>query len=104
MQVGEILCRLPADLEARQKLVEGILQKEYLHLFVVKYNGNTLAHVNNEAFKDLRSDAELHLEVTLSGLPTTGAIEIDVNMQRLGTQPADSSQWLPISGSPYVIQ
>ena len=105
VQVGEILCRLPVDLEARQRLFEGMFLKTDSDLFAVMYNGKILARINNGALKDICPNAELCLGVRLSGLPTTGAIEVDVNMQRLGThQPVKSSQWLPISGSPYVIR
>ena len=106
VQVGEILCRLPADLQARQKLVGDMLEKEAgLPLFAVKYNGTTIAHVSvGEAFKDPSSTAELRLPVELRNFPATGEIIIDVEMRSLGMHPSGQAPWLPISGSPYIIR
>jgi len=36
VQGGEILCRLPVDMEARQKLIDGMLDEQDLNLFSVE--------------------------------------------------------------------
>ena len=102
LQVGEIFCRLPS--EEGRKLAIGMLRKVDFPLFAVKYNGETLPEVNaREAFRDFCSTGELRLEVTRRlAIPTTGDIEIDVEIRYLCG--SAKFPWLPISGSPYIIR
>lgn len=106
VQAGEILCRLPSELKARQNLVSRILQiqEERSDFFVVEYGGNLNKRVHidvAEALNNLRCPDELRLKVSLPGLPAVGSIKIHVKMRSLGP---DLSAWLPISGSPYDIR
>jgi hypothetical protein len=103
VQQGEILCRLPPDLDANQNLVGRMLQiqEDGLNLFEVDYGGQVQAQINVvDVLKNLRRNEELRLHVVLPNLPTIAArgIRIHVMMRGLVSgQPA----WLPISGSPY---
>jgi hypothetical protein len=74
VQQGEILCRLPADLEANQNLVRRMLQiqEDGLNLFEVDYGGRFQAHVNVvEVLKTSRHNEELRFHVILPDLPAS---------------------------------
>jgi hypothetical protein len=98
-QDGEILCRLPVDIMARDNLVKRMLQMQQygLNLFEVDY-GRVHAHTI-EVVKDLCLNEELRLHVKLPDLSATARrTQIHVKMRRLVSNSQDS--WLPISGSP----
>jgi hypothetical protein len=103
---GEILCRLPVDLPARQNLIDGMLKESDLNLFMVQYSGRgeQLIHVA-ESLRNVRPGHELRIIVKPSVLPTNaGRIDAQIKMRNLGRDACALPRWSPISGSPYVLQ
>jgi hypothetical protein len=98
-RTGKILCRLPVDLPARQTLIDEML-KENWNLFMLDWDGGDLFVSSQENATSIRT--ELCIPVDLQALPLTGGIPISVRMRSLTV--GESSTWLPISGSPYVLQ
>lgn len=107
IQAGEILCRLPTDLTARQNLVDAMLQETDLNLFMVEYNGKSgktqVPIPVGSTLRSLRSTAELCFHVQLGNMPVTEDVMIHVKMRMLNRLEAQFSVWLPISGSPYRV-
>ena len=105
IQAGEILCRLPTDLTARQNLVDAMLQETDLNLFMVEYDGKSgktqVPIPVGSTLRSLRSTAELCFHVQLGNMPVTEEVMIHVKMRMLNRLEAQFSVWLPISGSPY---
>jgi len=107
VQNGEILCRLPADLRARENLVNRMLLKQTqdsrLKLFDVDYDGRVAHIIVVEDLNQLLPGEELRLHVKLTGLLASTAhsgTQIHVKIRSLLT---NQLAWLPISGSPYKI-
>ena len=107
---GEILCRLPVNLEPRKNLIHKMLEQSDL---VVELGGNCCEYVNAEkSLKYVRPGVELSIPVTLYELP--GATlssppifpaKVQIKMRNLSrnTSSTLSHGWSPISGSPYML-
>jgi hypothetical protein len=103
VQKGEILCRLPTDLEARQILVNRMLhvQEEDLNLFEVQYIDEIRARsIVVEVLENPPAD-DVCFQVSLHGIPVAVEVKIHVKMRSLITT---HSVWSPISGSPYDLR
>jgi hypothetical protein len=107
-QSGEIRSRLPVDLDARNTLIDAMLQHRGMDLFRVEFIGTARETLSIAAPHDLTLDRkrdELRIPVQLSALPSAGKIEIDIRMRNVNRNVPPSHQpWSPISGSPYVLR
>jgi hypothetical protein len=66
--VGEILCRLPVDLEIR-KLIDQMVKESDLNMFMVEYPILDVEHVSAaEGLRDTLSGDELRIPIRLCGL------------------------------------
>jgi hypothetical protein len=98
---GEIVCRLPAGLGARQRLVEAMLQQD-LNRFVIEYNGRLPGMHMNVSIGGILDGyspaAEFRLPVKLKDLSISGRTRVHIEMRSLRRV-----KTLPISGSPFLI-
>jgi hypothetical protein len=108
VHTGEILCRLPVGLGARQNLIDRMRQEIDPNLFVVEYNhsgGLTRVHIDvADALKSFDETAELYFPLKLHDFPA--GVKIHVMMRSLCTPQSANIprfEWWPISGSPYVV-
>jgi hypothetical protein len=95
---GEILCRLPV--EAYQDLVKGMREEAHSNpvIFMVEYDEERDVPIDvAKVLSGPASSTGLCFHVTLPKPPRKKVL---VTMRTLGVQ---EEQWLPISGSPYVI-
>jgi hypothetical protein len=110
-RIGEIHCRLPTGLKERQNLVRAMRLQPNTNLFVVEYDRLRPPEIRMEinvaeAFGSVASGDELVLRVKLEDVPENGRTTIHAKMRSLKMPQAVDfrrSEWLPISGSPYVL-
>lgn len=101
---GDILCRLPVDLDARKRLFQEMGKKPNSTLFevdiidqyrpILEIQAGSLAHCG--------IGDELRIPVELFDIPDEGQVAIQITMLNF-RENADSIQF-PISGSPYVLR
>jgi hypothetical protein len=103
---GEIRCRLPVDIEGHQTLVDKMWSQTDSNLFAVVFESKrTLLDVKKSLQPDMRG-SELcipaDIQLLASNLPNLREITIRIEMRPLSVG-LTSSEWSPISGSPYVL-
>jgi hypothetical protein len=101
---GDILCRLPVDLGARQRLFEGMGKEPKAALFVVELIDHNRPPVEIRAgwLEHTRSGEELRVPFELRELPVEGQITLQISMRNFRKK--SDSRLFPISGSPYVVR
>jgi len=108
VQFGQILCRLPVNLSARQNLFDGMRQEQDMELFSIQFVGRPRLITKIDVADSLAGispEDELQIPVEIHDLPAMGDIVIQIMMRGLrdgrSGSPASGS---PISGSPYVLR
>lgn len=108
VQIGEIQCRLPVDLDARSNLVDKMAEDADTDLFVVETGGKAIKSINvKDSLGSISPGVELRIPVKLEGLPDAGEIVVHMKMRSLGENTPRSllyHRWVPISGSPFVLR
>lgn len=102
---GEIRCRLPLDLEARQNLFHAMQCERDQELFLAELgNGYSQKITVAGTFDNFRPKHELRILVALRDLPAVeNEMEITIRMRNIGPARASTYRWCEISGSPYIL-
>jgi len=102
---GEILCRLPVNLEARQSVIDKILEETELNLFVIEFGDGRREHVDVSSLNGVHSGDDIHIPVILNELPDKAEVQIKMRNSSWtqNTRSLESRGWSRISGSPYTL-
>jgi len=102
---GEILCRLPVHLEARQSVIDKILEETDLNLFVIEFGDGRREHVDVSSLNGVHSGDDIHIPVILNELPDKAEVQIKMRNSSWtqNTRSLESRGWSRISGSPYTL-
>jgi hypothetical protein len=105
-QTGSILCRLPLDIGARQRLLDGMRGQMDMNIFFVQFVGSPRHDMPIDVLGSLRAvqpGEELRIPVRLRDLPEAGDIMIQIQMRSLFETRFSFTTESQISGSPYVL-